>query len=715
MTHPEVPARQPLRPCSSGRRRATLRTVVDPHGLAYLHARLALVEARVRAAVARRRCGDPNPEDPFRGLYLSDGDIDRLLATAPPPPMPPDGEAVRAAAEAEAAADAAEAQGADVRLRRLSRFFDLDEADEELFLVALAPDLDVRFEPLYGYLHDDVTRRRASTGLALALCWPAGAGAGARGRLGPAGRLVAGRLLVVEDEDRPFLSRPIRIPDRVTAHLLGEDVPDVEAAGLLTRFVEADVGDLDLLARAIESTRLVYVRETVGGAGCSYAGTALASAARPVVALDLARLASDDQPRAVAAVVAREARLSGAVLVAGPLEALADRGPAAVRAFAEARCPVVLVGSRGWDPAWSREVPLVVEAPELTVDQRDRIWRTALASDLRPELDPAAATIQFRLTPEQVERAARAARLQASAAGRRPTAEDLRAGARAQNASGLERLARSIEPGIRWSDLVLPAEVIDQLRELTARVRRRDRVLDEWGMGRGSSTGRGITALFAGESGTGKTISAEVVAADLGLQLYVIDLSTVIDKYIGETEKNLDRIFLEADRLNGVLLFDEADAIFGKRSDIKDAHDRYANVEVAYLLQRMEQFNGLAVLTTNLRANVDEAFTRRLDLVVDFPMPEEHDRRRLWVLHLRSGVPRSDDIDFDFLSRSFKLSGGNIRNIVLSAAYMAADDDRPVTMADLIRATEREYRKLGHLCLEAEFGPFFGLVGRRTG
>ena len=142
--------------------------------------------------------------------------------------------------------------------------------------------------------------------------------------------------------------------------------------------------------------------------------------------------------------------------------------------------------------------------------------------------------------------------------------------------------------------------------------------------------GRGITALFAGDSGTGKTMSAEVIAGDLGLDLYVIDLSTVVDKYIGETEKNLERIFTEADRVNGVLLFDEADALFGKRSEVQDAHDRYANVEVAYLLQRMETFDGLAVLTTNLRANIDEAFTRRLDAIVDFPMPEEDDRRRLW-------------------------------------------------------------------------------------
>jgi SpoVK/Ycf46/Vps4 family AAA+-type ATPase len=220
----------------------------------------------------------------------------------------------------------------------------------------------------------------------------------------------------------------------------------------------------------------------------------------------------------------------------------------------------------------------------------------------------------------------------------------------------------------------------------------------------------GITALFAGDSGTGKTLSAEVVAGDLGFDLYVIDLSTVVDKYIGETEKNLDRIFTEADRVNGVLLFDEADALFGKRSEVKDARDRYANVEVAYLLQRMEAFDGLAILTTNLRANLDEAFTRRLEAIVDFPMPEEEHRRRLWERNLPAALPLTDDVDLDFLARRFKLAGGDIRNICVTAAYLAAAEDRPATMADLIRATEREYRKLGRLTVEAEFGEYHRLV-----
>ena len=251
---------------------------------------------------------------------------------------------------------------------------------------------------------------------------------------------------------------------------------------------------------------------------------------------------------------------------------------------------------------------------------------------------------------------------------------------------------------------------MEQLGELTARARHRDRVLDEWGLAHTSLKGRGVTALFAGDSGTGKTMSAEVIAGSLGLDLYVIDLSTIVDKYIGETEKNLDRVFNEADRVNGVLLFDEADAIFGKRSEVKDARDRYANVEVAYLLQRMEVFDGMAILTTNLRANVDEAFLRRLDAIVEFSVPEVEDRRRLWERNLPAALPMADDIDTDFLARRFTLSGGNIRNVAVGAAFRAAEGERRVAMADLVRETAREYRKLGRLCVEAEFGSWFGVI-----
>ncbi len=675
-----------------------------------------MVDGRVRVGVARRRSDDPDPEDRFRGLYTPDSEVDRLLAGTRLPLLgdrPVEALAERLEA-VEAAADAAEAGGHDLRLRRLARSFDLIPFDTELLLVAMAPDLDPRFERLYGYLNDDVSRRRASIGLALELCGGLGPASGGRARLGPTAPLVDSGLVVVEDPDRPFLGRALRVPDRVTAHLLGDDAPDPLVLSVAMADVDAAIGDTSALERSMAAGhRLVYVRQPNGGAGFSLAATAARRAGVGVLLADLSRFDGGDGDTAFARRLAREARLRGAVVVAGPVEAVAERGPAAIRALADTRVrTLVLLGSRTWDPAWSQDVPLVLDAPVPTAGERRLILLQALGApdDGVHGFEGVERAAQFRLAPEHLHRAARSATVRAHAHRRAVSEDDVLSGVRGQNAAGLERLARRVEPAVAWADLVLPAPVLVQLRELTARVRRRERVLDDWGLGQGGSRGRGIKALFAGESGTGKTMSAEVLAGELGLDLYVIDLSTVVDKYVGETEKNLDRIFAEAERVNGVLLFDEADALFGKRSDVRDAQDRYANVETAYLLQRMESFEGLAVLTTNLRSNIDEAFARRLDVIVDFPMPEDGDRRRLWELHLGPSVPRADDIDLDFLARSFRIAGGNIRNVALGAAYLAADADRPVAMLDLVRATEREYRKLGRLCVESEFGPYLGLV-----
>jgi hypothetical protein len=678
--------------------------------LEHLLGRLAVVEARVKAAVHRRRAGDPEPDDPFRGLYLTEEQVDRLLDVPAPPPTP-DAATADLLARIEEAADGAEAGDEDIRLRRLAKTFDLEPLDTELLLVALAPDLDARFERLYGYLHDDVTRRRASVGLSLELCGASPADARARRRLQGGSPLIEAGLILVEDMERPLLTRTLRVPDRVAAHLLGDDHPDHALAPLLASPVTWDDRDDEALARAIaDGARLCYLRERLSGAGRGLAAAAFARMGIPTLALDLARLTVEDDPTAMAAAAGREAGLRGAGLVVGPVEQVLERGAPAVRAFAEIPWPVVITGTRNWDPAWSREIPLLVEVGLPGPEQRASMWHAHLDGDTPAELDAAAVMTAFRLGPEQVARAATSARLRASYAGRAVDPTDLRAGARAQNAAGLERLARRIEPAVWWQDLVLPADTFVQLKELAARAKYRERVLDEWGMRQGGPRGGGITALFAGESGTGKTMSAEVLAAELGLDLYTIDLATVVDKYIGETEKNLERIFSEAEGVNGVLFFDEADALFGKRSEVKDAHDRYANIETAYLLQRMETFEGMAILATNLRANLDEAFTRRLDVIVDFPMPDEDHRRRLWDKCLGPAVPKDSDLDLDFLAHQFELSGGNIRNICVTAAYLAVDADRAMSMEDLVRGVQREYRKLGRLCVEAEFGRFFYLV-----
>ena len=698
----------------------------DP-SLIHVLRRLELVEARVRAAVARRRATDPETDDRFRGLYISQVHVDRLLAEKAGP-VAPDPGAAKARDEIEAAADAAEREGADLRLRRLARNFHLDDIDIELLLIAMAPDVDARFERLYGYLQDDVSRRRASVGLGLELCGLPSSSAYARSRLASGAPLVDEYLVQVEENDRPVLTRPLRVPDRVAAHLLGSDIPDAVVAALAYQCEQAAPDLAATLVRwmrdepSTESPasltgegrgggRLAYIRERPGASGAALASSAFAQVGRPTLALDLERLRPEDDLPIVAALTAREAGLTGAGVVAGPVEVLIARGLPAVRAFSEMPSMVVLVGARSWDPGWARDVPFICEAPIPDATQRAELWRRNLNGDTPPGLDLAGTMAQFRLTAEQVHRAALAARMEAHAREIPLDEDELKAGARAQNAAGLERLARRIQPAVGFVDLVLPPDTMAQLKELLTRARYREQVLDVWKMGGPAARRRGLTALFAGPSGTGKTMAAEVLASELGLDLYTVDLATVVDKYVGETEKNLDRIFAEAERVNGVILFDEADALFGKRSEVSDAHDRYANVEVAYLLQRMELFDGIAILATNLRSNLDEAFTRRLDSLVDFPEPEREYRLKLWERSLGTAMPRAGDLDLAFLAESFKLAGGGIRNIVVAAAYAAAEQGQPLSMAHLIRATQREYLKMGRLCVESEFGPYYHFLG----
>jgi winged helix domain-containing protein/ATPase family protein associated with various cellular activities (AAA) len=699
-----------------------LTAVADPSLINVLR-RLELVEARVRAAVARRRATDPETDDRFRGLYISQVHVDRLLAEKSGP-VAPDPGAAKARDEIEAAADAAEREGADMRLRRLARNFHLDDIDIELLLIAMAPDVDARFERLYGYLQDDVSRRRASVGLGLELCGLPSSSAYARSRLAPGAPLVDEYLVQVEENDRPVLTRPLRVPDRVAGHLLGSDIPDAVVAALAYQCEPAAPEQATTLVRWMRNespspsgggqgggSRLAYIRERPGASGAALASSAFAQVGRPTLALDLERLRPEDDLPIVAALTAREAGLTGAGIVASPVEVLITRGLPAVRAFSEMPAMVVLVGARSWDPGWARDVPFICEAPIPDAVQRAELWRRNLNGDTPPGLDLAGTMAQFRLTAEQVHRAALAARMEAHAREIPLDEGELKAGARAQNAAGLERLARRIQPAVGFVDLVLPPDTMAQLKELLTRARYREQVLDVWKMGGPAARRRGLTALFAGPSGTGKTMAAEVLARELGLDLYTVDLATVVDKYVGETEKNLDRIFAEAERVNGVILFDEADALFGKRSEVSDAHDRYANVEVAYLLQRMELFDGIAILATNLRSNLDEAFTRRLDALVDFPEPEQEYRLKLWERSLGSAMPRAGDLDLAFLAESFKLAGGGIRNIVVAAAYAAAEQGQPLSMAHLIRATQREYLKMGRLCVESEFGPYYHFLG----
>jgi AAA+ superfamily predicted ATPase len=369
-----------------------------------------------------------------------------------------------------------------------------------------------------------------------------------------------------------------------------------------------------------------------------------------------------------------------------------------------------LIGRSPWKPRGSLENHVFIDLEFFIPDDKTRsgIWENYLSGcdSVADTLDIGELSNKFRFTPGQIKDAIHTADNLArwrSPDNPKITMGDLYSACRAQSNQKLSALARKINPKYTWGDIVLPSDQMGQLREICNQAKYRHIVYGEWGFDRKLSYGKGLNALFSGPSGTGKTMAAEIISNDLCLDLYKIDLSQVVSKYIGETEKNLEKIFAEAQTTNAILFFDEADALFGKRSEVKDAHDRYANIEIGYLLQKMEEYDGMTILATNLRQNMDEAFVRRMQVIVEFPFPDEEYRRRIWEVVFPGEAPLDRNIDFGILAREVKLPGGNIKNIAINAAFYAAEDGRLIRMTHLMQAVRQEYRKLGRIWNEAEW------------
>jgi ATP-dependent 26S proteasome regulatory subunit len=378
---------------------------------------------------------------------------------------------------------------------------------------------------------------------------------------------------------------------------------------------------------------------------------------------------------------------------------------------------VFLVSEKEWQPGGILgDKPFIsIELPVPSYQERRQLWAKQWKGDstLAADIDFGDLASKFRLSGGQIRDVVAAAR--SLARWRDPakatiTAQDLYAACRRQFRGTLSTLSRKIEPKYNWHDIILPKDQTEQLHEICSYVKYYYTVYDGWGFEHKLSTGKGLNVLFSGPSGTGKTMAAEIIANELGLDLYKIDLSAIVSKYIGETEKNLDRIFQEGQTSNAILFFDEADALFGKRSEVRDSHDRYANIEIAYLLQKMDEYEGAVILATNLRKNMDEAFARRMHFTVEFPTPEEADRHRIWQNIFPREAPLAADIDLSFLARQFKITGGNIKNIALGAAFLAAQDGGSINMENIIWATKREFQKMGKLCTESDFARYSELV-----
>jgi SpoVK/Ycf46/Vps4 family AAA+-type ATPase len=702
----------------------------DP--IEHLLEELAWIRALVDAALARigrRPLLLATDEDRLTQFAVTERQAHRLLDPGTETPAPP-GEAELIRLRIDARIEASRAAGLALPLDRITRDLELDELSRRVLVLLAGCELDEGIRRLFAYAWDDFTRRAPSAEFLLGLLQPSSAG-----RLVNAYAFLARSPLVRWDlvhlgpmdgsAPEPFGARSVRLSASVAAAFLGRAELDPElrgAAAVVERAASDDDPDLvladtvrDRIARNLQllDEEEAAVIVLVGPAGCGKTTAAmryLSGPGRPVIAVQVERLMRPYErvERRVAA-LRRDARLLGAPLLldladaehedpslGGGYRALADL-------LREHRHGAVITArdGAGWFLGMLDQAALV-HIPHPSKDERAAIWLRALAEHDVPAVDTDVleAATRYPLTGGAIRRAAVAAGASARGRGadrRALQVEDVVEACRAQLTPRLSGIAQRIVTTFTWEDLILPRESRRLLREIVAYAKNRARVFDEWGYGRILPYGRGLSVLFSGPPGTGKTMAAGIVAGELGMELFRVDLSRTVSKYIGETEKNLGRIFDEATKSQSILLFDEADSLFARRTDVKSSVDRYANLEVNYLLQRMEDFEGVTILTTNFEGSLDDAFRRRIRYRVNFPAPDEATRAALWRSMIPPQVELEDEIEALELAQDFDLSGGHIKNAAVRAAFFAADRGTGLRMNDLRKAATLECEKLGRV------------------
>lgn len=682
--------------------------------------------------------------DPFRGLVITESEARQLLY----------GEARLADVDEErqllidrwdvyiaSRAAASLAQGVVLPLLQLQRTFRLTDTSLRCLVAALAPEIDRKYEKLYAYLQDDMTSKFATVDLLLRLCCRSESERrDTLPHILPNSHLSRAlfRREIGADASRSGLSRPVRVEDRIVAFVLGHPWRFEGPLAELTLY-DRDAPLPELLADVDVQTRLqrsmarssdmaspiVYQISGPPGSGKTlHARKAASSLRRPLLEWDTAAAPAEEEPfKETVEQFLREAKLLGAVpafdrvqTISGTAEAKDRRADWLAEALTHWNGPVFLFSGRPWMPErpirGAEWIDIELKLPDPST--RQRLWKR-IAGETFGVGDAEAGTLaaKFRFTPGRIERTAlTAARLGEWENG--PEAGPLeprllhRAGY-LQVKHRLSEKAVKLEPKYDWDDLILPPEPKGLLRQACNRLLLRHIVFGEWGFERKLAYGKGISMLFTGPPGTGKTMSAMVMAKEMDAELYRIDLSRLVSKYIGETEKNLSEIFDEAQLSGAILFFDEADALFGKRSEVKDAHDKYANMETSYLLQKMEEYDGLTILATNFAQNLDEAFTRRINFIVKYPFPDPAQREQLWRSTFPKELPAAADIDFPYLASTFDLAGGPIKNVVLTAAFLAAEEGTEIAMRHMIEAVKQEYKKTGKVLLKDRLGIYADL------
>ncbi len=650
----------------------------------------------------------------------------------------------------------------EMRLLSMQAIFGLQTLDTALLLLCLLPELDSRYRRLYGYLQDDASHTQLNLEMLQQVVEPIAGGIGATRRaLSDTAPLLKYKLLVPTEDtrgDESISLRFLRPDDRIVDFLLGGDSPDSRLQASLSEADAVDCSPSDwqqlvvepaLLAKlqalaahlrrqtaslAVSATAMpvLFFRGPYGSGQHQAAGCLAHALGRPLLSLSVAAMLTDSEPWAeLVNLACREARLRHAVLEWRCCEILLERDRPAtdwnslIAAVETHPGLVVLDSNTPWEPAgcFRRRRFIRLDFTMPSYELRRRSWLTQLpraeivfapspGQDANQQCEQLAAMLAngFQLSHGQIADAIATARAEASSRDpqqRGVTIEELYEGCRRQSSRGLISYARLIEPrsNLSFDDLILPDVNRRQLNELRNRIRYRSQVYSGMGFEHRLSLGRGLIALFTGSSGTGKTMSAELLGREYGMQLYKVDLAAVVSKYVGETEKNLSRVFREAEDASAILFFDEGEALFGKRGEVKEARDRWANIEVNYLLQRVEEYAGVVILTTNFRQNMDPAFLRRIHVTVDFPRPDAQARLRIWRGMFPAELQRPGDEDLQQIAEQFNLVGGSIKNAVLDAAFRALGENSPtITLRHLVLGIAREQQKQGMALTRGDFG-----------
>jgi hypothetical protein len=571
---------------------------------------------------------------------------------------------------------------------QLAKLFGLSTFEQEILLLGVAAELERSIAPLCATLNGNPQQAFPTFRVAMAVLEEANWQA-----LMPTGVLRQWQLMDVTIAAE-LTQAALRIDERILHEMMGMPYTDARLLGVLTAIDGDALSPLatshqTLAAKIADLLNAAKVRhiQLCGPDFQTLQQIALYAAGQLSVPLLCVR--ADALPTEIAQanlvqqLCEREAILSQGIILLTCEHLPEDGNQAAAQAAAVMRfmekCHVPVILTVREQRAWGGVTGTTIEVQAPTPTEQQKLWQLALSESHHGEIDRLVAT--FHLNTQTIQSIAA-----------QSEAHQLWQNCLEQARPKFDGLAQQIQSSVGWEDLVLPEKEMGVLRTIAAHVRQRSKVYEEWGFGAKSRRGLGISALFAGTSGTGKTLSAEVLANELNLDLHRIDISSVVSKYIGETEKNLRKIFDAAESGGAILLFDEADALFGKRSEVKDSHDRYANMEVAYLLQRIESYRGLAILTTNLKDSIDQAFLRRIRFVVQFPFPDAIQRAEIWRRVFPPQTP-THKLAHHKLAR-LSVAGGNIRNIALNAAFLAADAGEAVEMGHILRSAQAEYVKL---------------------